>query len=178
MSLSWQGPQEPQGSIERPGHPRAWLGALDLACLLKVVGQGASGALTARSHWGGGDISFFFFHCVFIFGSAGSLLLRRFSLAVAGGGYSSCIVRASPSGDFSCSRARALGCTVVAASVVAAPGLWSTGSEVVALGLVASRGDLPRPGIQPASLSSAGGFFTSEPPGSSRRWCFVSLGTS
>lgn len=169
MPLSWQGPREPQGSFERPGHPRAWLGALGLACLLKVVGQGASGALTARSHWGGGDISFFFFHCVFIFGSVGSLLLCRFSLVVAGGGYSSCIVRASHCGDFSCSRARALGCTVVGASVVAAPGLWTTGSEVVALGLVALRGDLPRPGIQPASLSLAGGFFTSEPPGSSRR---------
>lgn len=43
LPLSWQGPQEPQGSFERPGHPRAWLGALGTACLLKVVGQGKWG---------------------------------------------------------------------------------------------------------------------------------------
>ena len=89
MPLSWQGPREPQGSFERPGHPRAWLGALGLACLLKFVGQGASGALTARSHWGGGDISFFFFIIVCLFlALLGPCCCAGFSLVVAGGGYS------------------------------------------------------------------------------------------
>ena len=88
MPLSWQGPREPQGSFEWPGHPRAWLGALGLACLLKLVGQGASGALTARSHWGGGDIPFFpFFRCLFL-APLGLCCCVGFSLVVAGRGSS------------------------------------------------------------------------------------------
>ena len=52
---SWlcsQEPQEPQGFFRRPGHPRPWLGALDLACLLKSVGQGSGRASTAVGYQG------------------------------------------------------------------------------------------------------------------------------
>ena len=51
------------------------------------------------------------------------MLLRGLSLAVASGGYSSCGVQALHGGGFSSRRARA--------SVVAARGLWNTGSVVV-----------------------------------------------
>lgn len=50
----WQEPQEPQHFSGRPGHPRAWLGALNLSCLLKPVGQGSGGASTAGGPWGEG----------------------------------------------------------------------------------------------------------------------------
>ena len=50
------------------------------------------------------------------------------------------------------------------ASVVAAPGLWRTGSIVVAHGLSYSAcGTFP--GMEPMSPALAGGFFTTEPPG-------------
>ena len=50
------------------------------------------------------------------------------------------------------------------ASVVVAPRLWSTGSEVAAHGLQLLWGtcDLPGSGIEPVSLASAGG--NTEPP--------------
>ena len=78
----------------------------------------------------------FFFLCLFtyflftylfiyllIFGHTGSLLLR--------GLFSTCSAQASHCGCFFCCRARALG---TGASVVVAPGLWNTGSIVVAQG--------------------------------------------
>ena len=41
-----------------------------------------------------------------------------------------------------------------------------------------SPGDLPKPGIQPVSLVSAGGFFTTEPPGKPRKeGCFTQTHT-
>ena len=57
-------------------------------------------------------------------------------------------------------------------SVVAAPGLQSTGSIVVARGLLVlhSMWDLPRPGIKPMSSALADRFLTIEPP---RRPCLV-----
>ena len=55
------------------------------------------------------------------------------------------------------------------ASVVAARGLQSEGSVVVAQGLrcQASMWDLPRPGIEPVSPELAGGFLTTGPRGKS-----------
>ena len=48
-----------------------------------------------------------------------------------------------------------------------APGLWSTGSIVVAhsLGCSTAWGNLPGSGIKFMSPVLAGGFFTTEPPG-------------
>ena len=79
---------------------------------------------------------FFFFSnfiYLFIFGSAGCSLLH--------GLFPSCGVRAAYWGHLSC-----WGAQVVRASVIVAPGLWSTGSIVVTRGLSCS--DL-RPGLTP-----------------------------
>ena len=53
------------------------------------------------------------------------------------------------------------------ASIVAAWGLWSTGSVVVAHGLSCSVacGIFPDQGSNLLSLALVGGFFTTEPPG-------------
>ena len=73
-------------------------------------------------------LTYFLFTYIFIylliFGHTGSLLLH--------GLFSSCSAQASHCGCFSCCRAQALG---TGASVVVAPGLWNTGSIVVAQGL-------------------------------------------
>ena len=65
---------------------------------------------------------------------------------------------------FSRRRSQALGTWV---SVVVAPELQSTESVVVAHRLCSSNGmwDLSRSGTEPLSLASAGGFFTTQPPG-------------
>ena len=47
-------------------------------------------------------------------------------------------------------------------SVVVAPGLWSTAKAQ----LLHSMCDLPRSGVEPVSPALAGGFFSTEPPGS------------
>ena len=75
--------------------------------------------------------------------------------------HSSC-VWASPCGGFSCCGARA---SAVAARGLSGCGSWAlhTGSIVVAHGL-GGVWDLPGPGITPASLASAGRFFTAESP--------------
>lgn len=54
------------------------------------------------------------------------------------------------------------------AAPVAEPGLqgkWASVAVVHGLELPRSMGDLPGPGIEPASSALAGGFFTSELPG-------------
>ena len=55
----------------------------------------------------------------------------------------------------------------VQASVAAARGLWNTGSAAVAHGSSCSMacGNLPGPGTESVSLTLAGRFFTTEPPG-------------
>ena len=77
---------------------------------------------------------------------------------------SSGAVQASHCGGFSCCRAWVLGC---GASVVAIPGLSSTGSIVVAHRLSCSMecGIFLEPGIKPVSPALAGRFFTVEPQG-------------
>ena len=52
-------------------------------------------------------------------------------------------------------------------SVIAAPGLSSTGAVVVVHGLSLLWGmwDLPRPEVKPMSPALAGRFFSTEPPG-------------
>ena len=73
--------------------------------------------------------SFKFYFYLFTFGCAGSLLLwRLFSSWSERGLLSSCVAWASYCGGFSCCGARAPDART---SVVAAPGLWSTGSIVV-----------------------------------------------
>ena len=88
---------------------------------------------------------------LFIFGCAGSLLLRGF--------FSSCGMKASPCGGFSGCRAQALEHVGFSRlwgldSVVVVPGLQSTGSEVVARGLICSTacGICPDQGLKPRLL--------------------------
>ena len=79
-----------------------------------------------------------------IFDRAGSSLLR--------GLLCNCIAQAAPCSGFSCCGARALehvGCSSHGRWAYWLLGMW----------------DPPRSGIQQASPASAGGFFTSEPPG-------------
>ena len=51
------------------------------------------------------------------------------------------------------------------------PGLWSTGSIVVARGFICSGGTwgLPRSGIELTCPELEGGFFTTEPPGKPKK---------
>ena len=61
---------------------------------------------------------------------------------------------------------RALGCQQLQheSSVLAAPGLESTGSIVMALAqLLCGMWDLPRPGTKPVSPALVGGLFTPDP---------------
>ena len=66
-----------------------------------------------------------------------------------------------------------------AASLVSAPGLWSTGPVVGANSLSHSEAwgpwDLPGSGTELTSPALAGGFFTTEPPGKSSLWVLISL---
>ena len=93
--------------------------------------------------------------CLLLFGCAGSLLLR--------GVFSICSAWAFNCRGFSL---QSMGSRHVS-SVVAAPGLQSTGSVVLAQGLSCLRStwDLPGPEIESKSLALADGFFTTEPPG-------------
>ena len=93
-----------------------------------------------------------------------SLLLGFFSSCSKWVLLSSCNAWASHCGGFSCCRAWVLGC---GASVVAIPGLSSTGSIVVAHRLSCSMecGIFLEPGIKPVSPALAGRFFTVEPQG-------------
>ena len=59
------------------------------------------------------------------------------------------------------------GLLIAVASLVAAPGLQSTGSVVVVPGLSCSTWNLPGPGIKPMSPVLAGRFLTTGPPGKS-----------
>ena len=95
-----------------------------------------------------------------------------FSLVVKRGAVLCCIVQASHGGDLSCCGDRALGHV---GSVVAAPGLESTGSVVVGYKLSWLHGmwDLPSSGIEPVSPTLAGGFFTTEPPGAPFHFCLL-----
>ena len=95
-----------------------------------------------------------------------------FSLVVKRGAILCCIVQASHGGDLPCCGDRALG---HGGSVVAAPGLESTGSVVVGYKLSWLHGmwDLPSPGIEPVSPTLAGGFFTTEPPGAPFHFCLL-----
>ena len=69
-------------------------------------------------------------------------------------------------GGFSHCRAQAVGCV---GSVVAVPGLQSTGSVVVVNGaeLHCACGGLPGPGRNSVYPALEGGFFATEPPGKS-----------
>ena len=60
-------------------------------------------------------------------------------------------------------------------SIIAAPGLWSTGSIVVAHGLScpAACGIFPDQGSNPVSPALADRFFTAEPPGKPWQFYFV-----
>ena len=102
---------------------------------------------------------------LFIFVDAGSLLLCELS--------SSCSVRASHCGGFCC-RAQAVGCT----------GFCSCGSQALEHGLsshgtraslVPSMWDVPRSGIEPTTPTLAGGFFTTESPGTPHDYTKLSL---
>ena len=74
---------------------------------------------------------------LFIFGCTGSSLLSAAISSCSERGLPpSCGVQASRCSGFSCCRAQALGSM---GSVVAAPGLWSTGSGVGHVGLVVAR---------------------------------------
>ena len=109
---------------------------------------------------------------LFLFGCAKSLLLLgHFSSCGKQGLLSSCGARASHRSGFSCCRAWAQG---VWASVVAAPGLsscssWALEHRLTSCGtwvqLLCRMWQLPRSGIEPASLALASRFFTTEPPG-------------
>ena len=98
-------------------------------------------------------LAFFFFFCC-----AGCSLPLGLSLAVNK-------ARASRCGGFSRCRTQALGTRV---SVVAALGLSSTGSVVVAHGLVALQlVESSGPGMKPMSPAPAGGLLSTAPPGKS-----------
>ena len=105
--------------------------------------------------------SFFFLLLFYLFGCAGSLLLR--------GLFSSCGEQELLSSYSawllmvvaSLAKHRLQG---VQASVVAAPGLQNTGSVDMAQ-FFCSMWYLPTPGIEPISVVLAGRFFTTEPPG-------------
>ena len=105
-------------------------------------------------HW---HLKHFFllnFIYLFIFGCAGSLLLRGpLSTCREQGSLSSCSAEVSHCGSFCC-RAWALG---------AGTQLWCMTAS-----LLLSIWDLPRSGIKPMSPALAVGFFTTEPPGESR----------
>ena len=82
-------------------------------------------------------ISFFFISYFYLF------LILPVSLLLGEGLRSSCGVRASPCGDFSCCRAQALrqaGLSGCGARAILPRGMW----------------DLPRPGAEPVSLALAG----------------------
>ena len=92
------------------------------------------------------------------------LLLGLFSSPCKQGLLSSCSAQVSHCCDFSCHGTWDLGHV---ASVVAALGLWSTDSIVVAYQLSSSvdMWDLPRSGIESTSPGLAGRFLFTEPPG-------------
>ena len=95
-----------------------------------------------------------------IFGRAGSSLPRRL--------FSGRRAWASHCRAFSCV-AQALGHM---GSVVAARGIWSTGSVVVVCSLRCSEAcGIVQPGIEPVSPALTGRFFTTEPPG--KPSCFL-----
>ena len=110
------------------------------------------------------------FKKIYIFGSAGSSLLRRlFSSCGKWGLLSSCGERASHWGGFSGCRAWALG---TQASVVVAHWLQSSGS-IHSCGtqtqLPHSMWNFLEPGIKPVSPALAGEFLTIGPPGKSQQ---------
>ena len=106
------------------------------------------------------------FVCLFVFGCAGSLLLHAgFFLVVARGGCSPVLVlRLLTVAGFFCYGTLALGFSGF--SSCSPQALDHRLSSCGALAsLLCSMGDLPRSGIELMSLTLAGGFFTSEPPG-------------
>ena len=116
---------------------------------------------------------------MFIFGSAGPLLLHRpFSgccdrglLSRCGAGVSHC------NGLFFGERALERGDSVAAARGPGSYGPQALRNRLISCGAqtqwLHGMWDLPRPGIKPMSPALAGGFFTTEPPGKSQ--CLISL---
>ena len=111
-----------------------------------------------------------FLFYLFIFGCVGSSLLRA--------GFLQLCRRASHCSGFSCCAARAPG---VQASVVVVHGLSSCGLRALErrlsscsarAQLLCSMWDLPGPGLEPVSSSSAGGFLTAAPPGKPHPFSF------
>ena len=130
--------------------------------------------------------SFFYnFINLFIWGCAESLLLHGLFLQLQqtgllqlrGAGFPLLWLLLFQSREHRLQGARALGSTGSSkhclqgarASAVAAPGLQSTGSIVVAHGLICMW-DRPRSGIKPMSPELAGRFFTTEPPGKPNKY--------
>ena len=110
-----------------------------------------------------GILFFFFLIYLFIFGCAGSSLLRTGFLQLQRAGATlRCGARASHCGGFSCCRARALGMRV---SVIVAHRLSSCGAWAQ---LLRGMWDLPGPGLEPVSPALAGRFLTTVPRGKSQ----------
>ena len=108
----------------------------------------------------------FYFDC-----SGSSLLLGLFSSCREQGLLLSCGAWSPRCGGFFCRGVWAPG---VWASVVAVPGLWSTGSIVVAQAqLVRGTWNLPGSGIRLMSPALTGRFFTTEPPGQPLLFLFI-----
>ena len=122
-------------------------------------------------------LNFFFIYFFICAGS--SLLLRLFSNCGQRGLLSSCSVQASRCGSFSCCAEHKLLGTQ--ASTVLAHELSSCGCQALEhrvnscdtrAYLPLGMWDLPRPGFEPWSPASAGGFFfTTEPPGKPLEFC-------
>ena len=102
---------------------------------------------------------------MFIFGCVGSsLLLGLFSSYSEQGLLTSCSAQASDCNGFPCGRAQAVGRVGYGScgSQALEHRLNSCGAQAY---LVRGMWDLPGSGIKPMSPASAGGFFTTEPPG-------------
>ena len=114
---------------------------------------------------------FYSFVCLVGFGYAGFTWLHRlFSSCSKQGLPSSCGVRASHRGGFSCCKTQALGHV---RAVAVAPRLSNSLNSCGAWAwLLCSVWDLPRPRIEPVSPALAGRFFTSEPPQTALKCCF------